>query len=160
MGDPATLHDEHHVFEGCRIGEGVTVHRHQIGRVARGDAAESIIAYFSVRTNRITLYDLTGLESDAHMLTHREFHADTTQLVQMLRRGHHGVELDAEGWDRLITWIDLNCPFHGTWTEIAGARCVREAGGEVIVLDGLGAYTPNFENHPAMVLVGDGKTGE
>ena len=28
------------------------------------------------------------------------------------------------------------------------------------VLDGLGAYTPNFENHPAMVLVGDGQTGQ
>ena len=28
------------------------------------------------------------------------------------------------------------------------------------VLDGLGAYTPNFENHPAMVLVGDGRSGE
>lgn len=27
------------------------------------------------------------------------------------------------------------------------------------VLDGLGAYTPNFEDHPAMVLVGDGRTG-
>jgi len=25
--------------------------------------------------------------------------------------------LDAEAWDRLITWIDLNTPFHGTWTE-------------------------------------------
>ena len=61
-----------------------------------------------------------GLESDARMLAPMEFHADTTQLVQMLRRGHHGVALDAEAWDRLITWIDLNCPFHGTWTEIAG----------------------------------------
>ena len=28
------------------------------------------------------------------------------------------------------------------------------------VLDGLGAYTPNFEDHPAMVLVGDGRTGQ
>lgn len=28
------------------------------------------------------------------------------------------------------------------------------------VLDGLGAYTTNFEDHPAMVLVGDGRTGE
>jgi len=35
----------------------------------------------------------------------------------MLRKGHHGVELDEEGWDRLITWIDLNCPYHGTWAE-------------------------------------------
>lgn len=58
-----------------------------------------------------------GIESDYHMLEPMEFHADTTQLVQMLRKGHHGVELDDEGWDRLITWIDLNCPFHGTWGE-------------------------------------------
>ena len=28
------------------------------------------------------------------------------------------------------------------------------------VLDGLDAYTPNFEDHAAMVLVGDGRTGE
>jgi protein SCO1/2 len=27
------------------------------------------------------------------------------------------------------------------------------------VLDGLGAYTPNFEDHPSMVLVGDGRSG-
>ena len=28
------------------------------------------------------------------------------------------------------------------------------------VLDGLGAYSPNFEDHPAMVLVGDGQNGQ
>ena len=28
------------------------------------------------------------------------------------------------------------------------------------VLDGLGAYSTNFEDHPAMVLVGDGRSGE
>jgi len=28
------------------------------------------------------------------------------------------------------------------------------------VLDGLGAYSPNFEDHPAMVLIGDGRSGE
>jgi protein SCO1/2 len=28
------------------------------------------------------------------------------------------------------------------------------------VLIGLGAYTSNFEDHPSMVLIGDGKTGE
>ena len=28
------------------------------------------------------------------------------------------------------------------------------------VLDGLGAYSPNFEDHPAMVLVGDGRSGQ
>lgn len=28
------------------------------------------------------------------------------------------------------------------------------------VLQGLGAYAPNFEDHPAMVLVGDGRSGD
>lgn len=58
-----------------------------------------------------------GIESEYHMLEPMEFHADTTELVQLLRKGHYGVELDAESWDRLITWIDLNCPYHGTWGE-------------------------------------------
>ncbi|MFH1266998.1 MAG: formylglycine-generating enzyme family protein, partial [Planctomycetota bacterium] len=55
-----------------------------------------------------------GAESDYHVLEPMEFHADTTELVQMLRKGHYGVQLDSEAWDRLVTWIDLNCPFHGT----------------------------------------------
>jgi len=66
-----------------------------------------------------------GIESDMHLLTPGEFHADTTELVQMLRDGrHHGVELDAEEWDRLNTWIDLNAPYHGTWGEIVGSEAV------------------------------------
>ena len=67
-----------------------------------------------------------GLESDYHLLTPMEFHADTTQLVQMLQKGHHNVKLDDEAWNRLITWIDLNAPFHGTWTEIAGKERVEQ----------------------------------
>ena len=63
-------------------------------------------------------------ESDMHLLMPWEFHADTTRLVQMLQKGHHGVQLDAESWDRLVTWIDLNAPAHGTWTEICGAQRV------------------------------------
>lgn len=58
-----------------------------------------------------------SLEPDRDVLTPCEFHADTTELVQLLRKGHHGVKLDAESWDRLTTWIDLNCPAHGTWHE-------------------------------------------
>ncbi|HEX2973968.1 MAG TPA: SUMF1/EgtB/PvdO family nonheme iron enzyme [Tepidisphaeraceae bacterium] len=59
-----------------------------------------------------------GPEGDYHTLTPLEFHADTSDLVQMLTKGHYNVKLDAEGWDRLITWIDLNVPAHGTWREI------------------------------------------
>jgi len=58
-----------------------------------------------------------GPESDYHLQKPYEWHADTSELVQMLQKGHHGVRLDAEAWDRLITWIDLNVPCHGTWSE-------------------------------------------
>ncbi len=60
-----------------------------------------------------------GLESDLHLLPPMEFHADTSRLIQMLQKGHHGVQLGDEAWDRLITWIDLNAPCHGTWSEFA-----------------------------------------
>ena len=66
-----------------------------------------------------------GIESDIHLLSPMDFHADTTELVQMLRKGHGGVHLDPESGDRLFTWIDLNAPYHGTWTEIAGEQAVK-----------------------------------
>jgi formylglycine-generating enzyme required for sulfatase activity len=44
-----------------------------------------------------------------------EFLADTSPLVQLLQRGHYGVQLDAEAWDRLYTWIDLGAPDQGSW---------------------------------------------
>jgi formylglycine-generating enzyme required for sulfatase activity len=58
-----------------------------------------------------------GPESDYHVLEPLEYYADTSELVQMLEKGHHGVELDDEAWDRINTWIDLNVPDHGTWAE-------------------------------------------
>ena len=57
-------------------------------------------------------------ENDMHLLLPYEFHASTTELVQVLEAGHHGVQLDAESWDRLNTWIDLNTPAWGTWEEM------------------------------------------
>jgi formylglycine-generating enzyme required for sulfatase activity len=61
-----------------------------------------------------------GPESDYHMLPPCEYRANTSELVQMLRKGHHAVRLDAEAWDRLLTWIDLNVPCKGTWQEDIG----------------------------------------
>jgi formylglycine-generating enzyme required for sulfatase activity len=60
-----------------------------------------------------------GPESDYHLLKPMEFHASTSELVQMLEKGHHGVQLNEEAWDRLVTWIDLNVPDLGTWGEDA-----------------------------------------
>ncbi len=61
-----------------------------------------------------------GPESDYHLQVPLEYHAGTSELVQILEKGHHGVQLDAEAWDRLITWIDLNVPDHATWSEHRG----------------------------------------
>ena len=62
----------------------------------------------------------TTMEGDIHLLPACEFHADTSELIQILRKGHHNVQLDAEAWDRLITWVDLHAPAHGTWSELLG----------------------------------------
>ncbi len=59
-----------------------------------------------------------NIEDDVSLLTPGEYHADTSELVQLLRNGHYGVALDAEAWDRLVTWIDLNGPCHGTWQDV------------------------------------------
>ncbi|MCG8477143.1 MAG: SUMF1/EgtB/PvdO family nonheme iron enzyme [Cytophagales bacterium] len=56
-----------------------------------------------------------GPESDQKMLTPMNFHANTSPLVQMLKKNHHNVKLSDEEWDRLYTWIDLNVPFHGEY---------------------------------------------
>jgi formylglycine-generating enzyme required for sulfatase activity len=56
-----------------------------------------------------------GPESDLDMYGAMEWHVTTSPLIQMFRKGHNGVELSDEAWDRLITWIDLNAPHRGMW---------------------------------------------
>jgi formylglycine-generating enzyme required for sulfatase activity len=77
-------------------------------RVKYTPAYEALIPY----TRRVNVEDHVGL------LVPGEYHADTSELVQMLRKGHYNVQLDREAWDRLVTWIDLNGPCHGTWADV------------------------------------------
>ena len=58
-----------------------------------------------------------GPESDNRLLNPMEYNANTSPLVQILKAGHHGVELTDDEWRTLYTWIDLNAPFWGTWTD-------------------------------------------
>ena len=58
-----------------------------------------------------------GYESTMHMHVPAEFEADTSALVQMLKKGHYNVQLDRDEWDRLYTWIDLNVPYPANWRE-------------------------------------------
>jgi formylglycine-generating enzyme required for sulfatase activity len=68
-----------------------------------------------------------GIESDMHRLAPMDYHADTTELIQLLRKGHHGVRLAPAEWERLVCWIDLNTPFHGEWSTIVGEEPARAA---------------------------------
>jgi hypothetical protein len=38
-----------------------------------------------------------------------------SRLVDVVRGGHHGVRLPPEALDRIITWIDLNTSYYGTY---------------------------------------------
>jgi formylglycine-generating enzyme required for sulfatase activity len=71
-------------------------------------AYEALIPYI----RRVNVEDHVGL------LVPGEYHADTSELIQMLKKGHHNVRLDEQARDRLVTWIDLNGPCHGTWGEV------------------------------------------
>ena len=43
----------------------------------------------------------------------------------MLRAGHEGVELQQEDFDRLVTWMDANALFYGTFSPEDQARQQR-----------------------------------
>ncbi len=79
------------------------------GLIKYTPAYEALIAYIR-RVN---------IEDEVRLLVPGEYHADTSELIQLLRKGHHGVKLDEEAWDRLVTWIDLNAPCHGTWGDVS-----------------------------------------
>ena len=38
-------------------------------------------------------------------------------MIQKLEKGHQGVKLPQEDWDKLVAWIDLNCPYVGDYME-------------------------------------------
>lgn len=60
-----------------------------------------------------------GIESDIHMLVPMDVHADQTELMQLLNKGHYGVKLDSVSVTKLACWIDFNAPFHGRRSDIS-----------------------------------------
>ncbi len=89
-----------------------------------------------------------GPEGDYHLLTPLEFHADTSDLVQLLQKGHHNVTMNPEAWDRLITWIDLNVPRHGTWTEAGANRNILRRRFELARASGQGDFDTEIILNP------------
>jgi len=97
------------------------------------------------------------LESDLHLLTPYDYHADQTQLVRMLKKGHHGVRLDTEAWSRIVTWIDMNTPAHGSWKEITNPQFPADYAAKRLELMKLYGGT-DFDPEAAFVLPTGGTT--
>ncbi len=89
-----------------------------------------------------------GPESDYHILNPMEYYADNSELVQMLQQGHHDVRLDAQSWDRLITWVDFNVPYFGSWLEKLGPRPVFKRRQQLDVADA--GLETDFETIPVL----------
>ena len=53
------------------------------------------------------------------------FGARATPLGELLRSGHHEVSLSPLEWERLVTWMDANALFYGTFNPADQARQLR-----------------------------------
>ena len=114
----ADLRSEHYIkdYRGRELTRLGANRLHPVVREALGGTAvrytpayEALVPYI----RRVNIEDHVGL------LTPGEYHADTSELIQMLSKGHYNVRLDEEACDRLVTWIDLNGPCHGTWGDVS-----------------------------------------
>ena len=59
-----------------------------------------------------------GIESDLDMLTPMDVHADQTELIQILQKGHNNIILDNQSKEKLFCWIDFNTPYYGRRKDI------------------------------------------
>ena len=54
-----------------------------------------------------------GGEGDMLVLYPYEYYQNTSELVRLLKKGHHNVKLTEEEWKTLYNWIDYNAPDKG-----------------------------------------------
>lgn len=54
-----------------------------------------------------------GPEADMLVLQPYEYHANTSELIRVLKKGHYNVQLTNDEWNVLYNWIDYNAPDKG-----------------------------------------------
>ena len=60
-----------------------------------------------------------GPEADMYVLKPGEYHVDNSELIRILKAGHHGVKLADADWQTLYQWIDLNAPYFGAFMQMS-----------------------------------------
>jgi hypothetical protein len=105
---------------GCHDGKGAPRRgfgRHPIDLRAKqlhpDYAGDYSPAYMSCRST----FAAPATRPTYHMAVPAEYEADTSPLVQMLKKGHYNVRLTRDEWERLYTWIDFNVPYPANWRE-------------------------------------------
>jgi formylglycine-generating enzyme required for sulfatase activity len=56
-----------------------------------------------------------GPEADIAVMKPYEYHASTSEVVKLLKRGHNHVQLTDAEWRKFYNWIDFNAPYHGAF---------------------------------------------
>ncbi len=56
-----------------------------------------------------------GGEGDLAVLKPYEYHPNTSELVRLLKKGHHGVSLSDKDWRTIYQWIGFNAPYRGNF---------------------------------------------
>lgn len=84
---------------------------HDGSKTDRPSFADALSAYNNIHP----FVRRPGPETDMDVLNPYEYHASTSELIQMLEKGHHGVQLDDEAYRLLVNWIDFNAPWRGKW---------------------------------------------
>ena len=115
------------------------------GRVNAKFGGKFSVPYF----NLVRFVRHPGIESDIHLFEPMEWHVETTELMMMLDKGHHGVKLSEEARDRLVTWIDFNTPYHGRWQTIVGKEALDR---EKLREERRALYTGVRQNHEEIEL--------
>ena len=81
----------------------------------RGDAGGGP---FPVSYNNLNPYvRRPGPEGNYRLPDPMEFHVSSSFLIQHLGKGHHGVNLSVEEWEKINAWVDLNVPCWSSWTD-------------------------------------------
>lgn len=85
------------------------------------DIAGSYTVSYNILARYVPYSDWAGRPGDFRVINSEPttqpdfFGARASPLVNLLLRGHHGVQLSAEEWERLFTWMDCNALFYGTF---------------------------------------------
>jgi hypothetical protein len=82
-----------------------------------GTPAGAFTVSYNALAPRVPYSEWKGTpQANFEPLTHPDrFGARASKLMQLLRKGHEGVQLSAEEFERLTTWMDANALFYGTF---------------------------------------------